>query len=610
MNLRLKNTILWIEKLINSNVRKRFFVLCVYAVTGVVSLGLLIFRSNFVSAPDAAMHVFNVQQYTQEFQSGVLYPRWLGDWYGGYGAPIGVVYSPLLYFVAGLINMLGLSVSFSLKVTVLASAVVSGYYLCKLLIVFYRPSAALLAGIAYQFAPYRIFDLYGRGALPEYVAFMWLPLLVYMGYLYVITRKVHLLVWIAFGVAGLVLTHFQVAVMFLPTWILLLGYFWFESKGKSFREAMGLASSFLIGGCISAIYWLPAFVENKYINTEWLQNLNAGELPVNQEWGNYLNNFLFGAQVYRGTVWDAIYKANLQIGFGAVFSFVIILWAVSITIYKRRLPAFSWLPMPIAFIGLLGVFMSFGVSRPVWNQLPGFEVIMFPWRWQTVTSFASVFLLGYVVDRGIALFVDANDTIDPFGRTLIVSLILTAGYCSLGMLMMVINRGNLSDDLMRQFDGTRPLDVSSYEWVFDDLYVPAQSVGFDYASQPVVERVVSSNVHGSTISVVDETSNKFRFDIQNSGDSVINIRTFWFPGWKAFVNEQEVDVGVNSKDGTMLVHVPDGSSTVVVIFSDTPVRKFAVWISFAGLILIGCLLVMVIVNGRLLRSRTGDFNEL
>jgi len=593
MNFYLQKIVLSFENQISKYIDKKYFVLFFYILSGTLSLGLLIFRSNFLSAPDVAMHIFNVQQYAKEFQAGVFYPRWLGDWYGGYGAPIGVVYSPLVYFVAGLTTSLGLSVSLSLKLVVFISLVVSGYYLFKLSIIFYHPFAALLAGVVYQFAPYRIFDLYGRGALPEYVAFMWLPLLLYLGYQHIKNKRSIYIVWIALCFAGLIFTHFQIAILSLPVYVLAFGYFWLRSGTRSLWDILGLFAAFLIGATITTIYWLPAFLENKYINTGWLHNLVAGQLPVNQEWGNYLNNFLFGAQAYENTIWDALYGTNLQIGIGAIFGLFVIIWAIYINIYTRRHSiANDYHPLLLSILGLLGMFMSFDISRPVWMLLHGMEVVMFPWRWQTITAFAVAFLFGYIFDVQLTIVGNNYTNESRLGRMFFIPVFLLIGYFALSGLVMINNRGHLPDALMMQFDGSKKLTVDYYDWVFDDLYVPKQSVGFDYEKQPVLAHLVLSKDQETSIKVLEKSSSRVSFETISPSSTSVNVRTFWFPGWVAFINGEEVNVGVNPDDGTILINVPKGLSTVEVTFIDTPVRVYALWISFIGVVLVGCMLVI------------------
>src|SRR5678815_5603499 len=65
---------------------------------------------NFIRGGDAAFHIFNTKQFATGLREGVLYPRWFGDFFNGYGAPVGIGYAPVTYYGGSLFMLLGLSV--------------------------------------------------------------------------------------------------------------------------------------------------------------------------------------------------------------------------------------------------------------------------------------------------------------------------------------------------------------------------------------------------------------------------------------------------------------------------------------------------------------------
>ena len=46
-----------------------------------------------------------VNQFTQTIQQGVWLPRWMPDSNGGYGSPVFVFYSPLVYYATALLQL-------------------------------------------------------------------------------------------------------------------------------------------------------------------------------------------------------------------------------------------------------------------------------------------------------------------------------------------------------------------------------------------------------------------------------------------------------------------------------------------------------------------------
>jgi hypothetical protein len=592
------NIISQIDKFVTNFLKNRYSALLVFLFTSLLALAPLLFRSTFIHGPDIAMHTFNVQQYAKEFQAGVIYPRWLGDWYSGYGAPLGVVYSPLTYFFAGFLTLLGLSIPLALKTTILLSTFFSGYFLFRFASITYRPSGALAAGIIYQFAPYPIFDLYGRVAIPEYITFMWMPLLLYLGYWYMNSRRVSTLVFMALSLAGLIFTHLQIAVLFVPSFMLVLFFFWLQTEGTSIREVIGTLLGFLLALLLTAVYWLPASLESKFLNTAWLKELTDGQLPLGQEWGNYMNNFLFSAQVYRGPN-EQIYRDNIEIGIGTILSLLIVLGAILAILndFKQR-KTNPYLSLVIALCGLVGIFMSFRISLPVWAMLDGIQVIQFPWRWQTVTTLMAALLAGRLVDW-IAIEAGKKNGEKGWATSkLMIPLFLLAVYGIFSGYEVWSHRGSLSDAQIRQFSGLEELREENYQLVFDVFYLPEQVVGFDYTKKPKQGDVIDYGIQDIEVETVKESSIDKEFEVVSSAATIINIRSFWFPGWKVYLNDNEVPVETNPDDGTMLVEIPAGKSNVRITFTDTPIRKVAAQISILGFVVVGLALLASIIKAQ------------
>jgi len=76
-----------------------------------------------------------------------------------------------------------------------------------------------------------------------------------------------------------------------------------------------------------------------------------------------------------------------------------------------------------------------------------------------------------------------------------------------------------------------------------------------------------------------------KFNVISDG-ALLAIRTFYFPGWKAWVDGAEVPIGVQDKTGAILIDVPAGKHSVELKFTDTWPRKAGWIISIATLVLL------------------------
>lgn len=66
----------------------------------------------------------------------------------------------------------------------------------------------------------------------------------------------------------------------------------------------------------------------------------------------------------------------------------------------------------------------------------------------------------------------------------------------------------------------------------------------------------------------------------------MRVRTFNFPGWKAFIDGKLT--GINSEGGTgaILVEIPRGEHLIELTFRDTPVRHYSKLVTIYSLLFI------------------------
>ena len=63
----------------------------------------------------------------------------------------------------------------------------------------------------------------------------------------------------------------------------------------------------------------------------------------------------------------------------------------------------------------------------------------------------------------------------------------------------------------------------------------------------------------------------------------MRVNTFYFPGWKVFVDEVERPVDIANLTGVMEFSLEAGKHRIQVQFTDTPVRNVGEWLSLFAL---------------------------
>ncbi len=279
--------------------------------------------------------------WTVEFQHawarGELYPRWLPDSFEGLGAPTFYFYPPLAFFLTGLIHALGVevtrSITFATTLLLFASGVVMERWLR------WRGTPSLLAAALYMALPYRVTDIYDRGALAEHAAFVWIPLIA-LGIEALPKRWAPPL--LAASVAGLLLTHVVTALLALVFLIAPLGL----RRVLQNRETLvpGLCAG-LVGVGLAGFFLLPALTLQDQIQTSLL-------------WTPHY-------QVTNWFLWN--WDKGRWLAFGPL---LLSCAGVVVLAYQER----SWWFCLTAIAALA----AFGLLPIL--ELPGLSMVQFPWR--------------------------------------------------------------------------------------------------------------------------------------------------------------------------------------------------------------------------------------
>ena len=159
--------------------KDRIAVLCLASLSFVLLLGL---TNDWPSTThDGFIHMHRIRGLADALRAGVLYPRWFPDYNFGYGSPVLNYYPPIFYYPSALLNLVGLDMLLSVRIPIVVGFTLSAWWMFRLARLFFSVWPAAVCVICYQFHPYRMIDLFERGAFPELTAFIWLPLVALYG---------------------------------------------------------------------------------------------------------------------------------------------------------------------------------------------------------------------------------------------------------------------------------------------------------------------------------------------------------------------------------------------------------------------------------------------
>lgn len=194
-------------------------------------------------------------QFTSELAKGNLYPRWLPQSHGGLGSPVFFYYPPLAFYVTGLFGLLGFSTYASIIAAFFAGSLASGFAMYAWL----KEDAKtpLIGALLFMVSPYHLLDFYSRGAIAEFIAIAFIPL-VAIGVRGAVRGR---LLLCALAYAGLIMSHLPLAL--LVSLFFIAPYAIYLCREEPLR-LLQVAVPIALGLTISAIYLLPAIALDSY----------------------------------------------------------------------------------------------------------------------------------------------------------------------------------------------------------------------------------------------------------------------------------------------------------------------------------------------------------
>lgn len=557
---------------------RRCTALCVLILTATCCTGQLFVHRGLPVAHDMVFHLFQADQFVKSVADGVIQPRWVLDSNNGYGSPNFIFYAPLSYYLVALLNLITRSPVVSLILAIWSSFVLSGITMFLAVRKISGRKGSLLSAGLYQLLPFHLLNLYDRGAYAELCAYTWFPLIILFAHQIISEQRAPLApIGLSLSYGGLILTHLVSAFIFSIVVGVYLAVSYILSKHA--KALLRVLFSLFLGLGISSLYLIPVILERKYVQIDRIFNYGFSD---------FHKNFLFLPDNFRAHI--SPFHVSMQI---AVVLEVFLFATLIVLVSRNHRPLLRESRYVIFMcLFLFSFFLTIPLSEPLWEHLPFFAALQFPWRWVSLMELSICFLVGAVFSGGALnrlMTVESNTrpTIYCIVALSLTSLFLIAKSNS-AYSQEFLNK-ILTPELVRQYDNL-PREYTPM-WAKDVEQL---------ASETNVPKV--STVSGSTEYRVLQWHSESRIiGIKAATPSLMRISTFYYPGWEAIVDGKKTAITVEKGTGAVLVNIPQGEHTLKLIFGDTPSRIFARW---ASLISCAVLSAFGLILGKL--RRAGD----
>jgi hypothetical protein len=567
----------------------------------VFAVGPLTRPGYFWGAHDARHSVYFLVEFDRAIRDGVLYPRWMPDFNSGFGYPFFNIYPPGAFYLGEAFHLLGLDFVTATKLVFGLGIILSGLTMYLFARRLWGRTGGLVAAVAYMYVPYRLVDVYVRGAQAESLVFAAFPLALWAFDGICRAPSWRGVAIAAMSVAAMMFCHYPLALFFL----VVLGFYVLAQCGirpgdRPWREWLrpfGHAGAAVVLGLgLSAVLLMPAILEYSGVRTDqwaggyydYRDHFVEPFQLLAPEWG-------FGTSVPGPD--DAM---PLQLGLvPVVLATLAVVWPgrkrgeADLEPGEETTPAVQRRTMIFLATGMVtATLLMLAVSAPVWDALRLASFAQFPWRLLTFTALFLALLCGALPGRlsPVNQAPGSNRTIAAAAPLLLVIILGSYPYLSpqiidppegpvsLGGLMRFEQSANEMTGMTAWATAAKPPGWSPLA----DVFASGKNVTEKVVRQGLPEDArVTTTRHSSVLDeVVVNTPRAF----------TLRFYTAYYPGWQASLDGAPVPIAIWGDLGGMAVDVPAGEHRLELRFEDTWPRTAGQVISGISLLAVGALL--------------------
>jgi hypothetical protein len=511
--------------------------------------------------------------YLEGFKSWNFAPIWSNDG-SGFGS-VGIRFYPPIPFFALAITQLATNDWFTSLSLNLFGWMILGcagvYFFAK---EWATPNQAMVGGMIYAIVPQHLNEIFQFVLYAEFAAWGILPFC----FLF-ITRVCRHNRWIdAIGLAVscsfLVLTHIPtsiIAILVFPIYAFLL-----IDSNRIVKITLKLSAAFISTMVATAFRWL-----NIAFEVNWLAH----------------NDSKYSHGAYQAVAWlfpTVLTERSLSLLLigswicDITVVLTLILLVPSILLLLGRVEMSQEVKKFLIAAVITALFSLFMLSRPssiIWETFTFLQKIQFPWRWLSVFSLLTVVSL--IVS--ISVLISAYQGIRRFIVYPILVIVVAVGLFDYTQLIVP----------------AAPYTTEEFGKIVSELETKPIWEGWwpIWAKKEAFDDPTKINSEDRTVQVTQWEPENREFVVSEGKAINIRIATFYYPYWKATVNDSSAEVSMDD-NGSILIPIPSDASKVQLYFEEPSYYRIAKFISAVAWMCIGCYLGLRILRKLNQRRKT------
>jgi hypothetical protein len=526
-------------------------------------------HSKMLWTDDGTLHLYRTVVLNYSIDQGNIYPKYSSALAYGFGAPLFNYFSPASYYLPVVLHKLGMSFINAWlwgMVIYLWIALFGAYLLVRQ---YTNKLGGIIAGVSYLYAPYILFDAVSRGTITEIASLALLPYVFFaltrLNQNYNLRNFVYAVLAYALFIPmhTIITLHGSIIIGFYSLFLIFSKPM--KTKGLGYFLGVGVLSLL-----ITSFFWMPALGETQYVKinavTANLPSLNVtnhlrelGEvltLPIpvdpNQQQANIpiTVNLILVSTGLLGGIWG-IFKPKL-------LTPILIFWLL---------------------VFVLMIFMNLSPSTWFWQNIPFLNYTQFAWRTLGIASLALAIIAGIVFSWTIeSLFYNRKNA---FLLVCVVVLVLySVSWTYRPYFDLVANSVNDAQNHERDSGEVALSSYSEYLPIWNHSELDGNLLQEEWDNRTEIVRLQEND----EVKVFEENWGEIRATLKLEVSEPTSIILYWlyFPGWKAFIGDQEFSVYPQDPNGYLQIDIPAGKYELNISLLPTELQSFSNLISFIG----------------------------
>ena len=518
-----------------------------------------VFRPGTYQSGDLRTHTVQLMSFYDNLQQGNLFPIWAGQLCGGNGCPVLEFFYTLPYYIASFFHFVGFSYLTSLKILLAASFIISGLTMYLWAKDEFGKKAGIVASVFYLFAPYHLIDFHFRAGIGEVLSFVFIPLVFLFAKKIIESPKIKYILGLTLSISFLLMSHSSTTAAVLPILFIYALINWYYKKKKLISELLLFVIALIFSAGLLTYYWLPALSEVRYT---WYGLWTVGDFrPI---WEYLISPARYGL-LFQGNHGEY----RLIVGYFQLIAVIASIFLILKSKFDKRMERL--LIFFIIFFFLF-FFMMTESSKPLWESFSVLNTFLMVWRLLIPIAF---------ITSAIAAIVSTKIKND-YLLTLI---------CFATIVITLLNWGNRK----MVTPPTNPFyaEVENYtEYVpYKNINslgeLPHVSIKYKIVTTSTARNVPIEFINGNgSYFQITRLEQKHEYVLKANVNSLIQENTYYFPGWKVYVDNLATPINYNNAFGSIRFSVNKGVHKVIVVLEDSQIRRISKYISLIFIVLL------------------------